>query len=1201
MTTAGFSFSELGGFRLLRFECLNWGTFSDRVWSVELDGKNGLLSGVNGSGKSTLADGLTTLLYASNRAIYNKAGGAEDARDRTLYTYVRGKHKNVQDESGKKEVFLRGKNKYTVLLAHFRNEALGEDVTLAAVFYLVDETQRSPRRFYTLASRPLGIVADFSGFGGDIAHLKKRLKAQPGVECFDSFRDYSEKSRQRLGLSAQGVDLFYQTVSLKSINSLTEFVREHMLSAPPVGEQVEQLCESFDNLDRAHTTVVEARRKVDMLLPIETLGERLRDEGARKTELEGARTALAGFFAGLKAEKLARLIEEKEQEKSKAERQASALAGDVERLRRAERGLDQAIEDSGGSRLKDLEKEVAAWELLRDARRGEKGRLDEAVAALGLRPVRSSEDFRRVGKEAEAAQAETKAAREASEAEAVGLAVRYSAATATVDQIDAEVSSLRQRQNNLPARSLEIRRGIGSALGIDESEIPFAGELLQVRAEASEWEGASERLLHNFALSLLVPDAHYAAVSAYVERTALRGKLVYYRVRPGQNKGRPARPEPTSLIHKLEIRSDSPFYGWLEEQLAERFDYPCCSDIAEMQRLPRGITRAGQLKHNVQRHEKDDRHAIDDRGNYVLGWSTKEKLRTLQQRLGAALSEQAALKTEIASCANRRKDLDRRAERLSALLGRFDDFSKVDFAGAVREIDKRTEERQKLLAKGGKLAELAAEREQVLGELARSDAELIATRKRGAKAEQELETRQQELAEAQEIAEAPASAASASCLGCIETVWAASGADRNPTLNNLGAVSVKVREALQAEIDKVVKRDKALTGQLTGKMTEFVGAFPAAATDLGRDVESLPEYLIILRRLQAEDLPAHEQRFQKLLTTETIRGVALFLNFLEKEKDEIARAIATINASLQQIDYDAAKATYIELISSAVIDEQVSDFRAMLRNCLEEAEAGREIYTEERFVRVKAVIDLLRGATETERRLRDKVIDVRNWCDYSASERYRESGEEREFYPDSSGKSGGQKEKLAYTVLASALAYQYRLEAARSFRFVLIDEAFSRASDDNSRYALELFRRLDLQLLVITPLQKTYVIEPYIRTVHYAVNPSGEESAISRLTVEELHRQREFRAATARVAASASAKTEVALAASVEESPREETLEGSGVALTLEAAPQAASSGEAGALEEATLEEAEVVFEGSEADQSAAGVQGEGGDDVHQR
>jgi len=71
------------------------------------------------------------------------------------------------------------------------------------------------------------------------------------------------------------------------------------------------------------------------------------------------------------------------------------------------------------------------------------------------------------------------------------------------------------------------------------------------------------------------------------------------------------------------------------------------------------------------------------------------------------------------------------------------------------------------------------------------------------------------------------------------------------------------------------------------------------------------------------------------------------------------------------------------------------------------------------------------------------------------------------------------EEKLAYTVLATSLAHQFGLEwgviQLRSFRFVVIDEAFGCGSDDSARYGLELFKRMNLQLLIVTPLQKIHI------------------------------------------------------------------------------------------------------------------------------
>ena len=132
---------------------------------------------------------------------------------------------------------------------------------------------------------------------------------------------------------------------------------------------------------------------------------------------------------------------------------------------------------------------------------------------------------------------------------------------------------------------------------------------------------------------------------------------------------------------------------------------------------------------------------------------------------------------------------------------------------------------------------------------------------------------------------------------------------------------------------------------------------------------------------------------------------------------------------------------------------------------------------------------------------------MRQWYTFGAIERYEEDHKEKEYYSDSSGKSGGQKEKLAYTILASAIAFQFGLSwdeaRSRSFRFVVIDEAFGRGSDESTRYGLKLFRKLNLQLLIVTPLQKINIIEDYINAVHFVSNPTGQASTVRNITKEE--------------------------------------------------------------------------------------------------
>jgi uncharacterized protein YPO0396 len=260
---------ERAGFRLRRLEIYNWGTFHDRVWSLNPGGDSTLLTGDIGSGKSTLVDAITTLLVPPQKVSYNKAAGAE-VRERTLRSYVLGHYKTERGEAGlsARPVALRDANTYSVLLAHFHNEGYSQTVTLAQLFWLKD-VDGQPARLFVLSDEALSIADNFAGFGSDIGDLRKRLRRLPKTEIFDSFPPYAAAFRRRFGIeNDQALELFHQTVSMKSVGNLTDFVRQHMLEAFPVEERIEALVRHFDDLNRAHEAVLKAKSQIERLTPI---------------------------------------------------------------------------------------------------------------------------------------------------------------------------------------------------------------------------------------------------------------------------------------------------------------------------------------------------------------------------------------------------------------------------------------------------------------------------------------------------------------------------------------------------------------------------------------------------------------------------------------------------------------------------------------------------------------------------------------------------------------------------------------------------------------------------------------------------------------------------------------------------------------------------------------------------------------------
>jgi uncharacterized protein YPO0396 len=279
---------------------------------------------------------------------------------------------------------------------------------------------------------------------------------------------------------------------------------------------------------------------------------------------------------------------------------------------------------------------------------------------------------------------------------------------------------------------------------------------------------------------------------------------------------------------------------------------------------------------------------------------------------------------------------------------------------------------------------------------------------------------------------------------------------------------------------------------------------------------SVPEYARFLAQLERDDLPRFVDRFKVLLNVNTINEIANFNAQLSRERETIKERIERINESLTHIDY--VKGRYIRIEAMPTLDAEIRDFQSELRACTEGSLSGTEEaqYSEIRFAQVRKIIDRFRGReglSDQDRRWTAKVTDVRNWFNFAASERWREDDVEYEHYSDSGGKSGGQKEKLAYTILAASLSYQFGLESgalrSRTFRFVVIDEAFGRGSDDSTEFGLDLFKKLNLQLLIVTPLQKIHVIEPFISGVGFVHNEGGRNSKVLNLSIEDYHRYSE--------------------------------------------------------------------------------------------
>jgi len=1109
------------GFRLQRFEVYNWGTFHEHVWTLTPNGANTLLTGDIGSGKSTLVDALTTLLVPAQRITYNKAAGA-DTRERNLRSYVLGHYKSERSEEGlsAKAVALRDpKTCYSVILGYFFNEGYSQHVTLAQVFS-IRANQNQPDRFYVVADCPLSIHKDFANFGNDINNLRKKLRNHAHVELHDTFPPYGSAFRRRLGLETeQALDLFNQTVSLKSVGNLTDFVRNHMLEAFPVEARIKALIEHFEDLDRAHRSILKAKAQISELKPLIQDANHHLEIAKHIENLNGCNQALQPWFAHLRCELLNQILQDLNIESHQIASHIDQCNEQLQAHRNNRDEIKQAIIENGGDRLERLKKDIQQLELQHKERYQKAQNYNALAKLLELPNVTHENIFHNNIRQIEQELNTNEKNDSGIQSQLTETTVGFHKLKDQHTDLSAELTSLRQRHSNIPNNMLLLRNRLSEALSLSPDDLPFVAELIQVRSEECDWEGVIERQLRSFGLSLLVPEKHYANVTEWVDSTHLRGRLIYYRVRKPNHTDLPDL-HPQSLYHKLNIQPDSVFYTWLDQELARRFDYACCTSLETFRREQKAITKSGQIKMTGGRHEKDDRYDIQDRTRFVLGWSNDAKITAIEIQVHTLEKQMQIIEQKISNLQKEQKRLRNHSDRLKEL-SHYQTYNELNWQTLSVQIQRATEECNTLKKASNTLQTLQEQLLKIEQDIKTSDETLSEALQKQGTLQSKNEDTQKAIADAHETLDTTPQNIKDTYFSQLDVIYKEQFKEYPSTIVSCDKNQVNMGKWIATQQESENKKILRYRDRIIEAMRSYKTKWPTETTEADVSIESVSEYQTMLNQLLNDDLPRFESKFKAMLNENTIREIAGFQAQLNKERQEIRERIDTINKSLHEIDYNPNR--YITLVVELTQDKEIRQFQQDLRACTEGSLTGSEEdqYSESKFLQVKEIIERLRGReglTDTDNRWTRKVTDVRNWFAFSASERWREDNAEYEHYTDSGGKSGGQKEKLAYTILAASLAYQFGLEwgekRSRSFRFVVIDEAFGRGSDESTRYGLELFKKLNLQLLIVTPLQKIHTIEPYIASVGFVHNEDGRYSVLHNLSIEKYHAEQAARGIT---------------------------------------------------------------------------------------
>jgi len=1116
-------------FILKKLEIFNWWTFSGDVETYYLDWDITVVSGDNWSGKSTLVDAFVSLFVPARMRKYNlSATEWSKKKSRNELSYIRWAYANKETENWVETAYLRWnkvwESTFSVLLWYFKDENSNREVTLSTFFRT---TSTWIDKFFIVSEQELYLKQDFleiinkTKSSNPITKLKTSLKAKTNTNIFSKFVEYVEVFSSIFGLRQNAIELFNKVVSLKEIKDLNSFFRENMLEKnPDILKEFDECEKNYLWVKDIYEKIIMSEEKLKILSPFMEIKKSYDAKMLDKQKVlyfeqnfKNYSYVIENWLISVKIKENTKDLEIIKIDKTSVEDNIHLETNEV-------KSIEKLLEDSDTTkRIKEIEGGVLLLQKEEWLRELNHRNYENFIEVLNknspIIPVVKGDENRGVLTEEkfQKNKSEINNKKQNLDKENIENEKKNIEYFTNKNDLDKELNISKndlkyyqKRQNLLPERLSNIRKKICQRLGIEEKKLKFVCELIKVKKTEKSWIMPIEKLLHSFALEMLVPEELLKQVNDFVDSNNLKWKLKYNKVF-SNNTYKSKEIWENYLISKLDIKHNNEFENWIKDKITTRFNYLCLNDNKSelYDKSSLVLTLSGLIKNKFS-YVKDDREFSVK--NYILGWDNKEKILLLEKQITNLDKKILKIKQNLEKILKIKQNY----ETFLRIYSKFEDiktFTQIDYISLKNEIKEKNKEiinlkendselktyREKLEIHKTKLIKFNTIRDKQIGKISNIDSELKKLNKRKNQIESSLKN-----------------------INITELIDKFKNSKYNLVISNLENLSQTKEEILEKIISKKDRINEEITS-FSNKMNGYSSSYRehkmtiSEKNELQSNISTYEMWKYLekeFHKINDEELYKYKEKFEKEFRETLFIRLNDFYNSLENEADYIKWKIETINKTLKTINY--SKETFIEvaLKSNNKKTDWIEEFKQNFRD--------KVVYKKELDMTDKMSVfedikdfmeDLINKDNET---WRDNKIDVRNWFLFNIKENYRTDNSLKDIFESSSGKSWGQTIKLAYSVLAAALLYQYGIKdeseslmtnsMSKSFRLVVIDEVFAKLDIDNSKYVLDLFKTLGLQLFIITPTNTINVLEDYVQTIYFIANPDWNKSFKNKLDIK---------------------------------------------------------------------------------------------------
>ena len=1089
-----------GQIRLIELSVLNWGSFHG-LHTASINPEGTLITGDNGSGKSTFIDGLMALLLPAGKATFNVAAAQGDRSDRSLISYMRGSFGSAHDGSSTRVKSKREKGVVTGLRALYQSDD-GSSITLAALFWTTSSTNSlsDVKRVYIIAKRKMQLKELLDVFGeGNTRQLKQWLRNDPSItDCDSNFSDYQELYRKYLYMDNKNAPvLLSRALGLKKIDDLTKLIRELVLEPSGVKEDARKVVEEFSHLVAIHEQLIDAEEQFNCLARLPELAETIDQAKQALNSLWLEKDHLATYFG----EALSILWVNKLKEISE---EFDTIVRAIKNIEIDEQDVQESLEkrheeylNLGGDKIESLKKETKhAQDKLNEVIQFSSN-YQKDCKSLGLDPDLDEKVFFANKNIATEKLTQIEDDTKQSQDYFAEVAAQKSEKQKILDDIKAEVKEIKARpDSNIDVRYQQLRDEMINSLELSSEELVFIGELLDVKDKQKSWQGAIERALGGLRTTLLVPQRSYSMVTRWlnVRHTGLhvRAQVVF-----DKNTGGFKKFKAKGYLRKL-VWKKHQYRDWLKGHLL-KFDLQCVSGTDELDATPFAMTKEGLVHMKRGRFEKKDQSRIDDRRSWSLGFSNKSRLGILNSDKKAAELHLSELSATLSKA---RKTLDKTVER-AKLWERIDAYTweNVNVPYWKKHFETVKADLEKLEQSGGNL-ELAKKRWQI----AKTDLlEIQKNKGQLQKEEGALETKKNDaLVQVEKFKQVAAS-------GMTDDV-------RTLLQQRIGEITLEnchqqsnFDKELDKQLDKVSSKKSTAENVANGIMGSFRGKdkWQPITVDWPTGLDGLQDYLDHYSYIKTEGLPELISRFKERLNKHATQSLARIKTKLESEREDIRERIDTINLVLRRTEFK--QGSHLKLGLKPERYPHVQEFERKIKSALSQATSDDH---EARFGLLSEVVNILEKASSpgTSNNMESlRLLDTRYQMSFYAEEIDSQSLDIKDVLESSSGKSGGEKESFAGTIVAASLAYVLTPDGYDKpiYCTVFLDEAFSNTAESVSRRVLRVFKELHIHVNLITPYKNLNLARESAKSLLIAErDPALHQSHFCEVTWEEIDKRK---------------------------------------------------------------------------------------------